>query len=54
LALHLNRNTDIIVLLADKGNTTVDMNTDYKKKIKNLLSDKAYKKLDKNPTNTIT
>ena len=42
------------MLPADKGNTTVVMNTsDYKKKIKNLLSDKAYKKLDKDPTNTI-
>ena len=31
----LNRDTDIIVLLVDKGNTTVVMNTsDYKKKIK--------------------
>ncbi|XP_018339041.1 PREDICTED: uncharacterized protein LOC108746640 [Trachymyrmex septentrionalis] len=49
----LNRNIDIIVLPADKGNTTVVMNTDYKKKMKNLLSDKAYKKLDKDPTNTI-
>jgi len=29
------------------------MNTDYKKKIKNLLLNKAYKKLDKDPTNTI-
>jgi len=30
------------------------MNTlDYKKKMMNLLSDKAYKKLDKDPTNTI-
>jgi len=43
------------VLPTDKGNTTVIMNTsDYKKKMKNLLSDKAYKKLDKNPTNTIS
>ena len=34
----LNRDTDIIVLPADKGNTTVVMNTsDYKKKMKNLL-----------------
>ncbi|XP_018372103.1 PREDICTED: uncharacterized protein LOC108766985 [Trachymyrmex cornetzi] len=50
----LNRDTDIIVLPADKGNTTVVINTsDYKKKMKNLLSDKAYKKLDKDPTNTI-
>jgi len=46
----LNRDTNIIILPADKGNTI--MNTDYKKKIKNLLSDKAYKKLDKDPTNT--
>jgi len=30
------------------------MNTsDYKEKMENLLSDKAYKKLDKDPTNTI-
>jgi len=50
----LNRDTDIIVLPADKGNTTVVMNTsDYKKKMKNLLLDKAYKKLIKDPTNTI-
>jgi len=48
----LNRDTDIIVLPADKGNTTI-VTSDYKKKIKNLLSDKAYKKLDKDPTNTI-
>jgi len=42
------------VLLADKGNTTIVMNTsDYKKEMKNLLSNKAYKKLDKDPTNTI-
>jgi len=33
---------------------TVVMNTsDYKKKMKNLLSDKAYKKFDKDSTNTI-
>jgi len=49
----LNRDTDIIVLSADKGNTTI-VTSDYKKKIKNLLSDKAYKKLDKDSTNTIT
>jgi len=46
-----NRNTDIFVLL-DKGNTTV-ITSDYKKKMKNLVSDKAYKKLDKDPTKTI-
>ena len=45
---NLNRDTDIIVLPADKGNTTVVMNTsDYKKKMKNLLSYKAYKSLTK-------
>jgi len=27
--------------------------SDYKKKMKNLLSDKAYKKLHKDPTNII-
>ncbi|XP_018367903.1 PREDICTED: uncharacterized protein LOC108764261 [Trachymyrmex cornetzi] len=48
----LNRDTDIIVLPADKGNTTV-VTSDYKKKIKNLLSDKAYKMLDRDPTDTI-
>ena len=42
------------MLPADKGNTTIVMNTlDYKKKIKNFLSDKVYKKLNKDPTNTI-
>ena len=51
----LNRDTDIIVLPADKGNMTVVINTsDYKKKMKGLLSDKTYRKLDKDPTNTIT
>jgi len=40
------------VLPANKGNMTVIMNTsDYKKKMKNLFSDKANKKLDKDPTN---
>jgi len=47
----LNRNTNFIVLLADKDNTTVVMNiSDYKKK-KNLFSHKVYKKLDKDPIN---
>jgi len=42
------------VLPANEGNTTVIMDTsDYKKKMKNLLSNKAYKKIDKEPTNTI-
>jgi len=42
------------MLPANKGNTTVIMDTsDYKKKMKNLLSNKAYKKIDKEPTNTI-
>ena len=46
----LNRDT-YIVFPADKGNMTIVKNTsDYKKKLKNLLSDK---KLDKDPTNTI-
>jgi len=42
------------VLSANKGNTIIVMNTsDYKKKMKNLLSDKIYKKIDKDSTNTI-
>jgi len=45
---------DIIVLPADKGNTTIVMNMlDYRKKMKTLLLDKAYTRLDKDPTNTI-
>jgi len=42
------------VLPADKGNTTLVMNTsDYRKEMKTLLLDKAYIKLDKDPINTI-
>ena len=37
---------------SDKSNAIVVMNTsECKKKMKNLLSNKAYKKLDKDPTN---
>ena len=50
----VNRDTDVILLSVDKNNTTIVMNTsDYKKKMTNLFSDKAYKKLDKDLTNTI-
>jgi len=41
------------VLPVDEGNMIVMNISDYKKKMKNLLSDKAYKKLDKDPINTI-
>ncbi|KAL6254712.1 hypothetical protein P5V15_014028 [Pogonomyrmex californicus] len=45
----LNKDTDVIVLSADKGNTT----SDYKRKIKTLLSNKTYSRLDKDPTDSI-
>jgi len=41
------------MLPVDEGNMIVMNISDYKKKMKNLLSDKAYKKLDKDPINTI-
>jgi len=50
----LSKDTDIIILPADKGNTTVVMNTsDYRKKMKTLLENKAYTRLNKDPTDTI-
>ena len=42
------------ILPADKGNATVILNTsDYKQKISSLLQDPAYKKLTKDPTDSI-
>jgi hypothetical protein len=50
----LKDNTELTILSADKGNATVILNTvDYKLKIASLLSDSAYKKLDKDPTESI-
>ena len=50
----LKDNTQLTILPADKGNATVILNTtDYKLKIASLLGDCAYKKLDKDPTDSI-
>jgi hypothetical protein len=46
--------THLTILPADKGNATVILNTtDYKQKIASLLDDSAYKKLRKDPTDSI-
>jgi hypothetical protein len=47
-------NMNLNILLADKGNTTVVLNTsDYKQKISSLLEDPSYRILTKDPTNAI-
>jgi hypothetical protein len=44
----LRKNTDLTILLADKGNATVVLNTvDYNHKIGALLQSSAYRKLAK-------
>jgi len=44
----LRKNTDLTILLADKGNATVVLNTvDYSHKIGALLQSPAYRKLAK-------
>lgn len=49
----LRENKDIIILKADKGNATVLMNTDeYMEKMRTILNDPCYKKLERNPTTT--
>ncbi|XP_071446166.1 uncharacterized protein [Hetaerina americana] len=51
----LRRNADITILPADKGNATVLMKTeDYHQKIREMLSDEAYRRLLRDPTDTIT
>jgi len=45
---------NLIILPADKGNATVVLNTsEYKQKIFSLLQDPAYRKLTKDPTDSI-
>lgn len=47
----LPKDTDLTILLADKGNVTVVLNTvDYNCKIGALLPDLAYRRLAKGPT----
>jgi hypothetical protein len=49
--LSLKKNTDLTILTADKGNTTVIMNTtDYIQKMTSLLQDPSYRILPKDPT----
>ncbi|XP_071441632.1 uncharacterized protein [Hetaerina americana] len=51
----LSRNKDITILPADKGNATVILKTeDYRRKILDLLDDAAYRKLSRDPTESIT
>ena len=47
----LRNNENIVILPADKGNSTVVMDrTEYERKLEEMLSDNTYKKLDKDPT----
>ena len=50
----LKLNTNLTILPADKGNAMVILNTtDYKQKIASLLEDPAYRRLTKDPTDSI-
>jgi len=50
----LKDNVNLTILPADKGNAMVLLNTsDYKQKISSLLQDPAYRKLTKDPTDSI-
>ena len=47
----LRNDENIVILPADKGNSTVVMDrTEYDRKLEEMLSDNTYKKLDKDPT----
>lgn len=47
----IKRNTDVVILPADKGNATVVMDASvYNQKMKVLLEDPVYKKIDTDPT----
>ena len=49
----LKNNTDLTILLADKGNATVILNTaDYKQKITSILEDPSYRRLTRDPTDS--
>jgi hypothetical protein len=50
----MKNNLNLTILPADKGNATVILNTsDYKQKISSFLQDPAYRKLTKDPTDSI-
>jgi hypothetical protein len=49
----LKNNTDLTILLADKGNATVILNTVvYKQKINSLLEDPSSRRLARDPTDS--
>jgi hypothetical protein len=49
----LKENTNLTILLADKGNATVVLNNlDYKQKITSLLEDPSYRRLAKDATDS--
>jgi len=53
-ALRSLKTTQLTILPADKGNATVMLNSnDYITKMTNLLGDSAYRKLNKDPTESI-
>ena len=50
----LKENTNLTILPADKGNATVILNTtDYKQKITSLLEDPSYRRLARDPTDSM-
>ena len=50
----LQKDKDIIIVAADKGNATMIMDRpDYTKNMEDLLKDDTYEKLKKDPTNRI-
>jgi len=50
----LKDNVKLTILPADKGNVTVVLNTsDYKQKISSLLQDPGYRKITKDPTDSL-
>ena len=51
---NLREDRDIVILPADKGNATVILDqTDYAAKMEHLLEDRAYRKVQRNPTSRV-
>ena len=49
----LKQRSDIVILTADKGSATVEMDqSEYEKKIEDLLGDRVYQKFSKDPTSS--
>ena len=50
----LQKDKDIVIIPADKGNATVVIDrSEYTRKMEDLLRDEAYEKLRKDPTSQI-